>query len=114
MTTRTGKIRFLAAGVGGRVSGPPPGPTYITTAVPVIPPNTPAPAGWPWTADQFSVVIILGAPLVDGWVEASIHELISGAPGSEVLDSAPELVILEGPREVARMLLNPCTETADE
>jgi hypothetical protein len=54
------------------------------------------------TGGQFSVVVVLGSPLADGWLEASIHELIDGAPGSEVLDSASELVILEGPREVAR------------
>jgi hypothetical protein len=64
-----------------------------------------APLGRPWGGTQFSVVIDLGVSGDGGWTPATIRELVEGAPGSEVLSSAGELVILEGRREVARMRL---------
>jgi len=108
MTAWTGLVRFRSAAEGGRQSGPPPGPTYMATAVPYLGGEDEVLPGWPATGPQFSVVLeLLGDPNEDGWAEASIRALVDGAPGAEALCSGAELVVLEGPQEVARMLINP-------
>lgn len=107
MTTWTGLVRFRSAAEGGRQSGPPPGPTYMATAVPDLGGEAEVLPGWPATGPQFSVVLELrGSPNEDGWAEASIRALVEGAPGSEALCAGAELVVLEGPQEVARMLID--------
>ena len=108
MTTWTGTVRFRPAADGGRQSGPPPGPTYMATAVPALGGDAEVLPGWPATGPQFSVVLeFLGTPAEDGWTEVSIRELVEGAAGSEALCAGAELVVLEGPREVARVLIEP-------
>lgn len=107
MVTWTGTVRFLTVEEGGRRSGPPPGPTYMATAVPVFGGEEEVLPGWPATGLHFSVVLeLLGSPDADGWSEASIRELVEGAPGSESLRAGAELSVLEGAQEVARMLID--------
>ncbi|GAB2721769.1 hypothetical protein GCM10027038_20410 [Arthrobacter bambusae] len=63
--------------------------------------------GWPATGPQFSIVLeLLGHPDENGWMKASVRALVEDAPGSEALYPGAQLVVLEGPREVARMLIN--------
>lgn len=107
MATWPGKVRFLTAEEGGRRSGAPPGPTYMATAVPALGGEEEVLPGWPATGPQFSVVLeLLESPGADGWTAASIRELVEGAPGSEALCAGAELVVLEGPQEVARMFID--------
>lgn len=108
MATWRGTVRFLTPEEGGRRSGVPPGPTYMATAVPVLGGEEEVLPGWPATGPQFSVVLeLLGNPGADGWTAASIRELVEGAPGSEALSAGAELVVLEGPQEVARIFIDP-------
>lgn len=107
MTTWTGLGRFRSAAEGGRQSGPPRGPTYMATAVPDLGGETELLPGWPATGPQFSILVeFLGSPDENGWVRASVKALVEGAPGSEALCAGAELVVLEGPQEVARILID--------
>ena len=82
MTAWTGLVRFRSAAEGGRQSGPPPGPTYMATAVPDLGGEAEVLPGWPATGPQFSVVLeLLGSSNEDGWAAASIRALVEGAPG---------------------------------
>jgi hypothetical protein len=80
----------------------------MATAVPAVGGDAEVLPGWPATGPQFSVVLeFLGTPTEYGWTEVSIRELVEGAPGSEALCAGAELVVLEGPQEVARVLIEP-------
>lgn len=108
MTTWTGLLRFRSAAEGGRRSGPPPGPTYTTTAVPYLGGEAEVLPGWPATGPQFSIVLeLLSRPDENGWMKASVRALVEDAPGSEALYPGAQLVVLEGPKEVGRMLIDP-------
>ena len=106
MTKFTGVIRFLTANQGGRVGGPPSGPRYAATGVRALGDDEERPPGWPWTGGQFSIVVEFGRDGAPHWTTATIRALIPGAPGSEVLEPGAEIVVLEGPREVARFLID--------
>lgn len=108
MTTYTGSVCFRSPEDGGRRSGPPPGPTYMATAVAALGGEAEVLPGWPATGPQFSVVLeFRGAPGEGSWSAATVRPLIDVAPGSDALVPGAEIVILEGPREVARMLVDP-------
>lgn len=113
MTTWTGRVRFRPSDEGGRKSGPPPGPTYMATAVPDLGSEAEALPGWPAAGPQFSVVLELFGELQEGeWTAASVRALVDGVPGSEALCAGAELVVLEGPQEVARMLIDSADDTS--
>ncbi len=52
------------------------------------------------------MVIELDKPDAALWKNATIAPLVPEAPGSEVLQPGVEIIILEGPREVARFLID--------
>lgn len=108
MTVFSGAVRFRAAELGGRTSGPPIGRRYVATAVRALDGGEQQPSNWPWSGGQFSVVIEMESSRVTAteWTPATIFALVPDSPGSEVLNPGAEIVILEGPREVARFLID--------
>ena len=83
-----------------------PSASTAATAVRALRDDEERPSDWPWNGGQFSVVVEFDGPERAEWMPATISALVTGAPGSEVLKPAAEIVILEGPREVARFLVD--------
>lgn len=92
---------------GGKLSGPPTGPTYAATAVAVLGGDAEIMPGWPASAPQFSVVFEFDLPPTEAeWSPTRIRPLVEGAPGTEALTPGAELLVMEGPRDVARLVLD--------
>jgi hypothetical protein len=92
---------------GGKLSGPPSGPVYAATAVAVLGGDADVLPGWPATAPQFSIVLEFDAAPIEGdWSPTRVRALVEGAPGSEALEPGAELLVMEGPRDVARLVLD--------
>ena len=104
MPVMNGAIRFISAEDGGRQGPPPSGPIYMATGLLTSDFATShVDAG---TGSIFSIVIELEDAVVGRWSRVTVCELVDDAPGSEVLRSAAEISILEGHREVARLVID--------
>ena len=107
MTTHTAQVYFRERQHGGKLSGPPSGPVYAATAVAVMGNDAEVLPGWPASAPQFSVVLEFDTPPLEAvWSPARVRPLVDGAPGTEALVPGAELLVMEGPRDVARLVLD--------
>lgn len=107
MSTHPAHICFRGRDDGGKLSGPPSGAVYAATAVAVLGGDADVLPGWPATAPQFSIVLEFDAAPTEGnWSPAHVRPLVEGAPGSEALQPGAELLVMEGPRDVARLILD--------
>jgi hypothetical protein len=68
------------------------------------------PLDWPSSAPQFSVILNIEGHVNEDWRPATARALIEDAPHSELLETVSELLILEGPRVVAKMKFFPQSE----
>ncbi len=101
------RVCFKLREEGGKLSGPPTGATYAATAVPVLGGDAEVMPGWPGTAPQVSIVLEFDTPPTEGdWSSTRVRALVDGAPGSEALEPGSELLVMEGPRDVARLVLD--------
>lgn len=101
------EILFRRRDEGGKISGPPSGPAYSATATLVLGGEADVLPGWPATAPQFSIVLEFDEPPVEGgWSPTRVRALVDGAPGSEALEPGAEFLVMEGPRDVARLILD--------
>lgn len=97
------RIRWWSAGEGGRVSGPPPGPSYSATAVFILGSDVDVLPGWPGTGEHFSVVMeFLPAEDLAGLARARF--LAADLAGAYLAEGA-EFLVMEGPRAVAEAVV---------
>lgn len=96
-------VRWLPPEQRGRRSGPPPGPGYAATAVFVLGGDADVTPGWPAAGEHFSVVLeLLGPPSESGQAKA---RFVAPDLANAYLSEGAEMLIMEGPRPVARALV---------
>jgi hypothetical protein len=97
----TADIRWSTASEGGRVSGPPTAPVYTATAVFCLGGEAETVPEWPASADQLSI-LVQSLDRHDDGADVSLIGFLFPDLARPYLHPGAELLILEGPKVVAR------------
>jgi hypothetical protein len=97
-----GVVLWRTRDEGGRRSGPPTAPVYMATAVFVQGGEEEVQPGWPSSADQLSIMLQETERLDDDHRRCLVGFLVPGLALPHLRTGA-ELLVLEGPRTVARV-----------
>ncbi|NED11344.1 hypothetical protein [Streptomyces sp. SID9124] len=97
-----GVVVWLTRREGGRQSGPPTAPVYMATAVFVQGSEEEVRPGWSASADQLSILLQETERLDEGHRRCLVGFLVPELAAPHMRPGA-ELVVLEGPRTVARL-----------